>query len=144
MDANLEIMRMKKEIIESINQHQMPVVVTVLVLKEILSEAQSQLNDVLEKGIAKEKEEERKKNEERREKELEEIRESEERKEYLAAICRDSKYHTSYSEQTPFYRKKEELVVESSESREQCEKIYPDSTETECSSNNAEPSEATA
>lgn len=58
MDANLEIMRMKKEIIDSINQHHMPVAVTVLVLKEILSEAQSQLNDILSNEIAKEKEEE--------------------------------------------------------------------------------------
>ena len=58
MDANLEIMRMKKEIIESINQHQMPIAVIVLILKEILSEAQLQLNDILSNEIAKEKEEE--------------------------------------------------------------------------------------
>ena len=55
MDANLEIMRMKKEIIETINSHQMPVVVTVLVLKEILSEAQAQLNNILSEEIEKEK-----------------------------------------------------------------------------------------
>lgn len=58
MDANLEIMRMKQEIIESINQHHMPVVVTVLILKEILAEAQTQLNNILSEEIKKEKAEE--------------------------------------------------------------------------------------
>lgn len=84
MDANLEIMRMKQEIIESINQHQMPVVVTVLLLKEILTEAQSQLNGILNDAVEKEKEEERKIK-------LKEQKEKEERDEKLAAICRESR-----------------------------------------------------
>lgn len=57
MNANLEIMRMKKEIIETINTHNMPIAVTTLVLKEVLSEAQTQLDIALSNAIAKEKEE---------------------------------------------------------------------------------------
>ena len=73
MDANLEITRMRQEIIESINQHSMPIAVVVLLLKEILAEAQVQLNSALSDAVKKEKEE------------------KEERDEKLAAICRESR-----------------------------------------------------
>ena len=74
MDANLEIMRMKKEIIEAINKHKMPIAITVLLLKEILAETETQLDSALYDAIAKEKEEERKKEEKKK----------------LAVICRES------------------------------------------------------
>lgn len=56
MDANLEIMRMRKEIVEVINQHNMPIAITTLLLKDILSEAQLQCDHALEVAIREEKE----------------------------------------------------------------------------------------
>lgn len=51
MDANLEIAQMRQDVVESINKHHMPVAVTVLLLQNLLVEAQEQYNKALEAAL---------------------------------------------------------------------------------------------